>query len=97
MTTEFDAENPGRALRLFGTRGSAKAYALRDFMQRSDIPFEWTELGSDDQAAEQAQVANLRDSRLPVCVSGRHADGVSHHPPGNGKAGLLPKPVPRRI
>ncbi len=68
MTVESDAEKSGRALRLFGTRGSAKAYALRDFLQRSDIPFEWNELASDAQAAEQAQVANLRDSRLPVCV-----------------------------
>ncbi len=68
MTTESDAENSGRALRLFGTRGSSKAYALRDFLQRSDIPFQWNELASDAQAAEQAQVANLRDSRLPVCV-----------------------------
>jgi thioredoxin reductase (NADPH) len=55
-------------LRLFGTRGSSKAYALRDFLQRSDIPFQWNELASDAQATEQAQVANLRDSRLPVCV-----------------------------
>ncbi|MGH9445146.1 MAG: NAD(P)/FAD-dependent oxidoreductase [Terriglobia bacterium] len=68
MTVESDAEKSGRALRLFGTRGSAKAYSLRDFLQRSDIPFEWNELASDAQAAEQAQVANLRDSRLPVCV-----------------------------
>ncbi len=68
MTVESDAEKSGRALRLFGTRGSAKAYSLRDFLQRSDIPFEWNELASDAQAADQAQVANLRDSRLPVCV-----------------------------
>ncbi|MGH9439096.1 MAG: NAD(P)/FAD-dependent oxidoreductase, partial [Terriglobia bacterium] len=68
MTVESDAEKSGRALRLFGTRGSARAYSLRDFLQRSDIPFEWNELASDAQAAEQAQVANLRDSRLPVCV-----------------------------
>ena len=67
MTIESGG-NGERPLKLFGTRGSAMAYALRDFLHRSDIPFEWTELTSDEQAAEQAQVTSLRDSRLPVCV-----------------------------
>lgn len=68
MASKSGPENQGHRLKLYGTRGSAKAYALRDFLQRSDIPFDWNELTSDAEAAGQAQVSSVRDSRLPVCV-----------------------------
>jgi thioredoxin reductase (NADPH) len=55
-------------LRLFGTHGSSAAYALRDFLYRSNVPFEWIELTSDQQARELAQVNDLHDHRLPVCL-----------------------------
>jgi thioredoxin reductase (NADPH) len=55
-------------IRLLGTRGSAAAYAIRDFLYRSDVPFEWVELSSDEQARTEAQVAGLDDERLPVCL-----------------------------
>jgi thioredoxin reductase (NADPH) len=42
---------------LMGTRGSQLAYAIRDFLQRSDVPFEWIELSSDDEAREKAKVS----------------------------------------
>ena len=28
-------------IELIGTRGSAAAYAIRDFLYRSDVPFRW--------------------------------------------------------
>jgi hypothetical protein len=37
-------------IRLFGTRGSAEAHAIRDFLYRSGVPFQWVELSSDVQA-----------------------------------------------
>jgi thioredoxin reductase (NADPH) len=55
-------------LRLFGTHGSPNSYGLRDFLYRSNVPFEWIELTSDQQARELAQVNDLHDRRLPVCV-----------------------------
>jgi thioredoxin reductase (NADPH) len=55
-------------LKLLGTRGSSKAYALRDFLHRSDIPFDWVELTSEEQARAQAEVSGINDSRLPVCL-----------------------------
>ena len=55
-------------VKLYGTRGSSAAYAIRDFLYRSDVPFKWIELHSDEQARKEAQVTGLDDSRLPVCV-----------------------------
>jgi thioredoxin reductase (NADPH) len=55
-------------LRIFGTRGSSAAYTIRDFLQRSDVPFRWVELTSDEQARAEAGVAGLSDTKLPVCV-----------------------------
>jgi thioredoxin reductase (NADPH) len=52
--------------------GSPHAHAIRDFLHRSDVPFEWVELRSDDEA-RRVGVDNCRDPRLPVCV---FPDGV---------------------
>jgi thioredoxin reductase (NADPH) len=57
-----------RLIKLYGTRGSATAYSIRDFLQRSDVPFQWIELTSDEQARVEASVAGLADDKLPVCV-----------------------------
>lgn len=55
-------------LRIFGTRGSAAAYTIRDFLHRSDVPFQWVELTSDELARSDAAVSGLSDAKLPVCV-----------------------------
>jgi thioredoxin reductase (NADPH) len=55
-------------IKLYGTRGSTTAYSIRDFLQRSDVPFLWIELASDEQARAKAGVAGLADERLPVCL-----------------------------
>jgi thioredoxin reductase (NADPH) len=54
-------------LKLFGSPGSPAAYAIRDFLHRSDVPFEWVELHSNEQA-RQIGVENTRDPRLPICI-----------------------------
>jgi thioredoxin reductase (NADPH) len=58
----------GRKIQLFGTRGSADAYAIRDFLHRCDQPFDWIELNNDQQAHAEGQVTGLSDKRLPICV-----------------------------
>jgi thioredoxin reductase (NADPH) len=56
------------AVRLYGKRGSPQAYAIRDFLQRSDVPFEWIELGSHEQARDELGLDSVDDSRLPICI-----------------------------
>jgi hypothetical protein len=55
-------------VQLFGTRGSPAAYSIRDFLQRSDLPFRWVELTTDEQARTEANVEGLSDATLPVCI-----------------------------
>jgi thioredoxin reductase (NADPH) len=55
------------ALSVFGRLNSPHAYALRDFLYRNDIPFEFIPLSSDDDARRACGVSGLADSRLPVC------------------------------
>ena len=60
-----DVERP---IELIGTRGSPTAYAIRDFLHRSDVPFHWLELTSDEEALTKAEVSGLDDPRLPICL-----------------------------
>jgi thioredoxin reductase (NADPH) len=55
-------------VKICGRRGEAKGFAIRDFLYRCDIPFEWIELDSDEAARSVAKVQSLKDSRLPVCI-----------------------------
>ena len=57
-----------KPLTLMGVHRSPKGYALRDFLHRSNVPFIWTELTSDAEARENAQVSGLSDRRLPICI-----------------------------
>src|SRR5580700_7124162 len=59
---------PSLRLRLLGTHDSSTGYGLRDFLYRNNVPFEWIELTSDEQARKLAQVNDLHDHRLPVCI-----------------------------
>src|ERR1700761_3165733 len=55
------------SVKIFGKTTSAQAYAIRDFLQRCDIPFEWIELKNDEQAWEIG-IDGVNDARLPVCL-----------------------------
>lgn len=57
----------GAVVRLYGLPESSAAYEIRDFLGRSVVAFEWTELVTDDDA-RAAGVDSLDDPRLPVCV-----------------------------
>lgn len=52
-------------VKIYGRKRTANGYAIRAFLHRSDIPFEWIELTCDEDAASLARVQHLSDSRLP--------------------------------
>jgi thioredoxin reductase (NADPH) len=52
---------------IYGRTGSSQAYAIRDFLQRCDIKFDWVEV-DDDRVARSIGLANADDPRLPVCI-----------------------------
>jgi thioredoxin reductase (NADPH) len=52
--------------KLYGRTGSAHAHAIRDFLHRSDMPFEWIEVRSDEEARALG-FNGLDDPRLPMC------------------------------
>jgi thioredoxin reductase (NADPH) len=55
-------------VRLYGKRELPQAYALRDYLQRSDIPFEWVELRDNEQARTELRLQSVDDPRLPICI-----------------------------
>jgi thioredoxin reductase (NADPH) len=61
------------SIRIFGRTGDALGYMIRDFLHRSDVPFQWMELWDDERARQDAGVSGLNDKRLPVCI---FPDGV---------------------
>ncbi len=63
-----EEERTGKPLQVLAPPVSATAYEIRDFLHRSDVPFENVELRTDQDAATQAGVHGLHDPRLPVCI-----------------------------
>ena len=56
------------SVKVLGVTGCSLGYMLRDFLHRCDVPFEWVELTSDEQARQLAGVSGLDDRRLPLCL-----------------------------
>jgi thioredoxin reductase (NADPH) len=63
-----DSKSDRKRLKMFGLPGSAAAYTLRDFLQRSSVEFDWIELSSEDDARRLAGANGVGDPRLPICV-----------------------------
>ena len=84
------ADGERRRVRLFGQPHSAEAYALRDYLQRSVVAFDWFELASDNDCQLRLRLPKLKNVRLPVVelpdgkrlfTEGRAALRA-HHTPG---------------
>jgi len=77
MANELKANEPG-IVKIIGRNESARAYAIRDFLGRGDVPFEWIELKTDEQAREYG-VDNLNDpAAADLLVPDGDANGKSH-------------------
>src|SRR5258708_8984634 len=57
----------GPPTRIYGRIGWAAGYAIRDFLHRAGVPYQWIELTSDAQARAEGRVRDLSDDRLPIC------------------------------
>src|ERR1700730_1979146 len=67
LLAEYDAR-PSHLLQLAGTRASATAYALRDFLSRNQVPFEWIELDETRTESVPVQFRDVDMAVLPICV-----------------------------
>ena len=57
--------NNGQAnLQIFAKRGSSESYAIRDFLHRCGVRFEWKELGN----GEDEDLAGVQKGQLPLCI-----------------------------
>ncbi len=55
-------------IRVFGAVGSASAYAIRDFLHRSLLPFEWIEVQSAGEIYTVHHLDCPRHLKLPICI-----------------------------
>ena len=85
-------------VRLYGKRGSPQAYAIRDFLQRSDVPFEWVELANHEQARDELGLEERgRFAPAGLHLSRRDPHGAAHRAPSYREARLVPPSVALRI
>ena len=64
---------PFEGLRVIGHRWSADSHALKDFLGRNSVPYQWLDVESNSEEARALlRKAGLDDSRLPVVL---FADG----------------------
>ncbi len=53
-------------VRVFGQLNSPEAYAIRDFLSRSVVEFDWIELTCDEDCHRELGMPSLENARLPV-------------------------------
>ncbi len=76
MSTKAQSNRSNGVVRIFGKPGSALGYMIRDFLHRSDIPYEWIELDSDEEARAQAGASGLNVSVGIRARAGRRKLGL---------------------
>ena len=68
-------------VKIVGQADSPAAYVLRDFLGRSDVPFEWVEVDTDERARTSAGVDSSTTSGYrSVSSRWRFEAGLPHHP-----------------
>ena len=84
-------------VKIYGRTGSAQCYAVRDFLYRNDVPFEWVELRTDEEA--RAIGARQRHRRSPAGLRLRRRDTnrAADDSADQREARLVPRSVAVRI
>ena len=57
---------PYDGIRVAGTLWSAKCHAVKDFLGRNRIPYQWLDIEKDQQAKELVDIVSEDQFRLPV-------------------------------
>lgn len=57
---------PYDGIRVAGTLWSATSHAVKDFLSRNQIPYQWLDIETDGQARLMVEAANKGEHRLPV-------------------------------
>ena len=55
-----------RVVRLLGHRDDAGAWAIRDFLKRSVVEFQWVELSTEEDCRRELGLSDLKNVNLPV-------------------------------
>lgn len=58
----------GKLIRVLGAAYSKDAYAIRDFLARGVVDYEWSEVASDDDCIRELGISGFGDIRWPVVV-----------------------------
>ena len=69
------ARVPYDGIRVFGTRLSPQSYAVKEFLSRNHVPYEWADVEQDTSSQELVTRLAGEAAQLPVVVfpDGRHA------------------------
>jgi thioredoxin reductase (NADPH) len=63
---QASAQVPYDGIRVAGTLWSAGCHAVKDFLSRSQIPYQWLDVEHDEKARIQVEAANQGSHRVPV-------------------------------
>jgi thioredoxin reductase (NADPH) len=57
---------PYGGIRVVGTLWSAKSHYVKDFLSRSQVPYQWLDLEKDEDAKELLELESSKESRFPT-------------------------------
>jgi thioredoxin reductase (NADPH) len=63
---QADADTPYGGIRVAGTLWSATSHAVKDFLARNQIPYQWLDIEKDREAAEMVEEVQSEKHNLPV-------------------------------
>jgi thioredoxin reductase (NADPH) len=65
---DYDTRPVTPGVVLVGTTASRDGYAIRDFLSRNGLPFEWVDAGQPEAVRAVLGVAEVEPSALPLCI-----------------------------